>query len=189
MLWISFVHCIYWTNVFTDPMSMKIVSWLLIEMPVMFFVMGASNRGSDTSVYGKFVLRRLKRVYIPYIFYAFVCWIFTLEAYGSSGASRLINLLIMSSFDIVVPEFANSMLWFLPCYCFLIAVYPLLKKYNKCIKENTFGYIVFYILIYAGIIYNTGKDSFWNYVFVYIFWVYFIIILLRITACIKGLFV
>ena len=65
MLWISFVHCIYWTNVFTDPMSMKIVSWLLIEMPVMFFVMGASNRDSDTSVYGKFVLRRLKRVYIP----------------------------------------------------------------------------------------------------------------------------
>jgi hypothetical protein len=172
MLWISFVHCIYWTNVFTDPMSMKIVSWLLIEMPVMFFVMGASNRDSDTSVYGKFVLRRLKRVYIPYIFYAFVCWIFTLEAYGLSGASRLINLLIMSSFEIGVPEFASSMLWFLPCYCFLIAVYPLLKKYNKCIKENIFGYIVFYILIYAGIIYNTGKDSFWNYVFVYIFWVY-----------------
>lgn len=39
-------------------------------------------------------------------------------------------------------------------------------------KRKYFRIHSFYILIYAGIIYNTGKDSFWNYVFVYIFWVY-----------------
>lgn len=172
MLWVSFVHCIYWTNVFTETMSMKMLSWLLIEMPIIFFVMGASNRDSDTSVYSRFVLKRLKRVYLPYIFYAFICWIFTLEAYGSNGTSRLLNLLIMSSFDIGIPEFANSMLWFLPCYCFLIAIYPLLKKYNQYVKENIPRYVIFYVLIYIGIFYNTGRESFWNYVFVYVFWVY-----------------
>lgn len=193
MLWVSFVHCIYWTDVFTESMTMKMVSWLLIEMPIIFFVMGASNRDSDTSVYSRFVLKRLKRVYLPYIFYAFICWIFTLEAYGSNGTSRLLNLLIMSSFDIGIPEFANSMLWFLPCYCFLIAIYPLLKKYNQYIKGNIFGYVLFYVLIYIWEYFIIPARIHFGIIFLYIFFVCirvsFTQILLRITVYIKGLFV
>lgn len=66
---VCFIHVIYWLKLGFEPLN----SLMLFEMPIIFFISGASlsiNRKSRNLK--KTVWNRLKRVVIPYYIYAFV---------------------------------------------------------------------------------------------------------------------
>ena len=70
MMWVMFIHCLY------TP-GLCYVAWyqsfFLIEMPLIFFISGASNGMASNKSLKSFYLTRLQRILIPYWIYAILC--------------------------------------------------------------------------------------------------------------------
>ncbi|MDO5138386.1 MAG: acyltransferase family protein, partial [Oscillospiraceae bacterium] len=73
MIWVIVVHTLYWGNFSSDSSFNLIKSFFLFEMPLFFFVTGASNSFSRSTGYYRFVFRRYKRILIPYWVFALIC--------------------------------------------------------------------------------------------------------------------
>ena len=174
MLWVIFVHWLYWMDLLAEGRLLVVKSFFLIEMPIMFFAVGASNSISKITNNFEFIYKRLKRVYIPYLLYALLCSIMTIEATGDSdGTSRILPLITMSGFPISVPNNASSALWFMPHYCIFICIFPLFKQIYVRLKKYKFLKILPYVIFILGAtIVSFKQASYWNYFFVYGFWVY-----------------
>lgn len=66
---VSFIHVVYWLKIGSEPIK----SLMLFEMPLIFFISGASLSFNKTSRRFKQVFfNRMVRVVIPYYVYAIV---------------------------------------------------------------------------------------------------------------------
>lgn len=174
MIWVIFVHCLYWVGLFNEGKALIIKSLFLLEMPIMFFAIGASNSFSRSTSYINFIFRRLKRIYLPYLVYVLVCWLMTVEATGATDRySGLLQLFMMREFPLSVPGNAASALWFLPHYCIFILIFPAFQWIHNKVKQLQILNILPYIFFIAGTLYISFREaSYWNYFFAYGFWVY-----------------
>ncbi len=155
MLEVIFVHILYWTDIFPDGYQSIIKSFFLFEMPLFFFITGACNSYNKDVKYLDFVIRRLKRIMIPYWIYAAVCIviIFIYSFFiANTGITPIEAVKMVGTWlaPIVTPisplQYLAWALWFMPVYVGIIFVFPvLIKMYNSKYKHI---FIVVLVILY-----------------------------------------
>ena len=165
MIWVILVHSLYWIGLFSNYPIYIIKSFFLIEMPIFFFVTGASCQLSTYKSYRIFVGKRLQRILIPYWIYAAVCLAFIFiyhigvmqESYNVSQIIEcIVSWIIPSDRKSLSVSFLSWALWFIPIYCICIIIIPLLlkmKRGGKGILTLFFLGIIFIVLDFADIYY------------------------------------
>ncbi len=179
MTWVIFVHVIFWGNFFSNKYADIFKSFFLFEMPLFFFITGASNSMSKKYPYGQFVAKRFERCLIPYWVFAFICAIASAIYYIVKNRwSSIYILKIFISWGLPINCQISSVpyltwaLWFIPVYLCIVLMIPLFLK----IKENKFSWVVFGGLIAGffalaifkiGWIQNVSFYSIWTYLGLY----------------------
>ena len=170
MLWVIVVHVLYWGNIFTSGATAIIKSWLLFEMPLLFFVMGASNSFNVYSNYFNFVYRRIRRIMIPYWFFAIIC-----AALSIIQASVEIKYAIVMLISWTIPvnrqitsiPYLTWALWFVPVYLCVVCTIPALRRMRYSGIKFEFGFLLVFIFILM-----CRWDIWLSYVVFYSIWVY-----------------
>jgi surface polysaccharide O-acyltransferase-like enzyme len=167
------IHCLYWPG-FVGPTWSVLKSLFLFEMPVLFFVAGASNGLGRSRGWLPFLRSRLSRVLIPYWAYAAVCLALEMgKASSFLGLSRpmVLGWLVPYSMPLsTIPPLAWH-LWFIPVYLVVMTLFPALRA----VHERTPAWARFVpLLVLAGAIVGLDHLGGWafsrNLVF-YSFWV------------------
>lgn len=83
---ICWIHVLYWLNI---PCEHK--SYFLVEMPIIFFIAGASSRLARPKRFREIVINRFKRVFLPYYKHAIISTLL----FGLYDAIVKQNLLIL----------------------------------------------------------------------------------------------
>lgn len=175
MLWVILVHVVYWTPFIKDANYRFFASFLLFEMPIFFFVTGASNSFSKKENYFSFVYKRYKRLLIPFWIFAIICAgtnIYNL--YITEGITLdysrevLISWLLPTNQHINKFPYLNYATWFIPVYLVIVLLIPILKK----IKETKLKYIFIFILLGISIYINHLKLNWYQHIGIYTFWTY-----------------
>ncbi len=137
------IHLLYWTNLFQDEITK---SFFLVEMPIIFFVVGISYSYSKTKDnYLKYLKGRFLRLLPPYCIFVMVM----------TAIFFVYNILIANRFDIFSVEYLkksllfdfpySSAIWFVKVYILTILLAPLIKFFADRINVN----IVFLITLGA----------------------------------------
>lgn len=126
---VCFVHVLYWLQLGTEPY----LSICLVEMPIIFFIAGASQsfRVKTRPIKATFV-NRIKRVVIPYYKYAFVMllMLLVLSVFGKADISAYSpkdSLKILLFYDIPQLPFMWH-LWFILPYLFISCTFDFQKR-------------------------------------------------------------
>ncbi|NEW07089.1 acyltransferase [Paenibacillus sp. SYP-B3998] len=175
MIWIMLVHCLYWMGLFAS--ENVIISFFLIEMPIIFFITGASNSLAKPKTLVHFYISRFKRIILPYWIYS--CIAIVLIASASIFFKQENHLVILDWF------FPHSYglwsnwpyiawhLWFIPVYIMIIALYPFLKRiYDYLPSYTKFLPLVLAIIILFCFIDNKPYSIYVKYLLVYGFFTY-----------------
>ena len=155
MLHIMLVHVIYWGNLFSMyPLSI-LKSFLLWEMPLLFFVTGAGNSKSEIAGYWQFIKQRFLRILIPYWVYAFFCVVLTLIAsiYSCTFKTEY-AVKVIATWAIPLGNAITSLrcikdaLWFIPVYLGIMLLFPMLLKcrYSKYKYAGFFCLFLIYLM-------------------------------------------
>lgn len=171
MIWVLLIHCLYWTGLIPDQNIYK--SYILLEMPVFFFIAGASNSLSKKKNIIDFIIARLERILIPYWMYAVICIILT-----HSSIIYFTQPDKLSYIDWIFPlhnpwstyPYVTWHLWFIPIYILVMLVFPLITIVVSKIPLK-FSYllaILFIIVIYYLDSFNINSII-KSFVF-YLFW-------------------
>ena len=176
MLWVILIHVLYWGAFFVSDTINLIKSFLLLEMPLFFFVTGASNSFSKTSGYFSFVFKRYKRVLIPYWVFALLCAGLSIIDFNRSGTvdfatvcKILLSWIIPNDKQMTNIPYMTWSLWFIPVYLCVILVIPLLKRMRNS-KHSDLFIIVLLFLFVSTCYLNFGRIrsvvfySFWTYI-------------------------
>lgn len=126
---VCWIHVLYWLGI-TIPFK----GYFLIEMPVIFFIAGASAKLSRQKKEKEVIKNKFKRVFVPYYKYLFL----VLVAYGGykvlmrhilfiDSWKQVVGLLLGFNMFPNVP-FIWSHTWFILPY-FIISIIP--KKINE----------------------------------------------------------
>ena len=177
MLWVIVVHVLYWGYFFGLGRVRLLQSFLLFEMPLFFFVTGASNGFSATKGYFNFVFKRYKRILVPYWVFAAICACISIVFYKGNLDAPLITKIALSWFipvdrQISSVSYLSAALWFVPVYLCVVLAIPLLKR-AKASKNAIFFFFTLVILFFAtcaanlGWIKNVAFYSIWTYVGLY----------------------
>lgn len=126
---VCFVHVLYWLQLGAEPY----LSICLVEMPVIFFIAGASQsfHAKPRPIKSTFV-NRIKRVVIPYYKYAFVM-LLMLMALSFLGKADILSysikdyLKVLLFYDIPQLPFMWH-LWFILPYLFISCTFDFQKK-------------------------------------------------------------
>lgn len=126
LIWVILLHCLYWFGLVGVRWNV-VKSLFLFEMPVLFFVAGASNAVGRARPVGAFYASRLTRILVPYWVYAAAC--VALEAWTAPGPPRSLD------YRWIVPTEAPRSplgpltwhLWFVPIYLSVMALFPWLR--------------------------------------------------------------
>lgn len=157
ILIIGVCHVFYGLGVGSEPL----ISLLLFEMPIIFFISGASISVSKTNQsFIGYLFGRFKRVILPYYIYAFFTLIFitlaTLAVFIKKGSlestpydifayrlSDVIDILLCRK----IPQYPfNSHLWFIVPYFVLSIIF----YYEKLLLDKTrLGGAILGILLYV----------------------------------------
>ena len=143
MIYITcFIHLMYWEGLSVGIYTSTCISGILIEMPVVFYIAGASFSLSSTKRYAEYVWSRIKRVAVPYWEYALFCFPIVLAFFFKKG--YLIPwddfLLYLFFTPPPVPRIFSH-IWFILPYLLICFCFPFLFK---CIKKYHFPFILFY---------------------------------------------
>ena len=176
MFWVVVVHVLYWGNFFSSGYINLLKSFCLFEMPLFFFVTGASNSFSKVDGYLNFVYKRYKRFLIPYWFYAVICAGLSIAYRGiTNGIDVASAIKILSSWAMPVNRQITSIsyltwaLWFAPVYLSVVLILPLLKR----VKSSKYNIAFLFVLIALfcitsfsnmGWIQNVAFYSVWTYI-------------------------
>ena len=153
MIWVIFVHVLYWGEFFQNSTVNLVKSFFLFEMPLFFFVTGASNSLGKNDGYFPIVFRRYKRFLIPYWFFAVICAILTIARTGvcdgiepASALKILFSWLLPLNRQITTIPYLTFALWFVPVYLCVIVTVPILRR----IKESKIGtlFLFLFVLVY-----------------------------------------
>lgn len=176
MLWVIVVHVLYWGDFFDNVYINLLKSFCLFEMPLFFFVTGASNSFSKVEGYFNFVFKRYKRILIPYWVFAFICAGFSGAYLGMFGGISITTAVkIMLSWLVPIDRQITSIpyltwaLWFVPVYLCVILIIPLLKRMKQSKNSIVFlgaQIILFMITCFCnmGWIQHVVFYSLWTYV-------------------------
>ena len=135
MLWTVFIHVLYFGSFFSSSDINAVKSWLLLEMPLIFFIMGAGNAMSRDRAYHSFVFNRWGKMMIPYWVYAVLCVGIILY-----DRSRSFSLTDQYVWDVVLSwvipldkqishmDYLTWAIWFVPVYLCMVLLMPLYKK-------------------------------------------------------------
>lgn len=178
MINVVLVHIFYHLNIFPGVGR----SFLLFEMPLLFFLTGANNFSNYKGGYWKYILCRMIRIYIPYLLFALI----NIIVLCANQGFQPINLLWLSPVNFLlqpaVPglEGCYSVMWWLNIYICIIFVIPFFKKFYD--KFSNIGLkiiplcVIFTIVIILTWYYTSCKQSIIVYWFllllVYLFFTY-----------------
>jgi len=124
---ISVIHVVYWFDIGPEPWR----SLILFEMPVVFFITGASLQVSRSGKSFKATLiNRTRRVLLPYYIYAFAIILMSLAVSVLSGkqieTGRYFLALIPKDGVLPIPYCYH--LWFIVPYMVVACSFPLQQK-------------------------------------------------------------
>ena len=128
IVWVLMVHVLYWLNFMPHGTQAVIKSWLLLEMPLFFFITGAGVALSKPRPWGTYVLRSARRLLIPYWCYALVCVVLTAVCSGGVDWSLLGHWILPVDPQPVALPYLTDALWYVPVYLLCVAVIPLLRR-------------------------------------------------------------
>ncbi|MEE3344096.1 MAG: acyltransferase [Bacilli bacterium] len=171
MVYIMFIHTIFGTGIFNGNIIRIVKSYFLIEMPVFFFIAGASNYYSKCNSKMEFILKRFKRLLIPYYFYAFIIIII------NSIMPKVLNFSYKFSFITWLMPITNlqqsfsvyftGALWFIPIYLFVMIFFPYLKDYYvKKDKEKSLDIYLPLLYMFLAILLIDLKSMFYINIFI-----------------------
>lgn len=175
MIWVIFVHVLYWGNFFRNETIILLKSFCLFEMPLFFFVTGASNSFSKKDNYFSFILKRYKRILVPYWIFAIICAFLSIIYFRYSTGINfitaikvLISWLIPINMQMTTLPYFTWALWFIPVYLCVVLVIPFLKAVKETRYEKPFSILLFLFFVIAsykrlGWIQNVIFYSFWVY--------------------------
>lgn len=176
MLWVIVVHVLYWGNFFTNGYVNLLKSFCLFEMPLFFFVTGASNSFSKISGYFDFVSKRFQRILIPYWVFAIICAILSVGKYSMEGNMDFFTgIMVLLSWLVPIDRQMTSVsyltwaLWFVPVYLCVVLIIPMLKRVRNSARKIEFAFLLLGIfvltcLLKMGWLQNVAFYSFWTYV-------------------------
>lgn len=176
MLWVIVVHVLYWGFFFTNGHANLLKSFFLFEMPLFFFITGASNSFSKISGYFGFVIKRFQRILIPYWVFALICAFLSIGKFGTEGSldfftviKVLLSWLIPVDRQITSVPYLTWALWFVPVYLCVVLILPLLKLMRDSRGKIAFGFLLLGIfgvtcMLKLGWFQNVAFYSFWTYV-------------------------
>ena len=176
MLWVIVVHVLYWGNFFHSGYFNLIKSFCLFEMPLFFFVTGASHSFSQVKRYIHFVGKRFLRILIPYWVFAVLCAVLSIVKYSLEGSMDfLTGIKVLLSWLVPIDRQMTSVpcltwaLWFVPVYLCVVLLLPLLKQMNRSPRKIEFAFLLLGVfavtcLLKLGWVQNIAFYSFWTYV-------------------------
>ncbi len=173
---VVFVHVLYWLKPFDVGVFAVLKSLLLFEMPVFFFVTGATNSFGKKQPYISFVLKRIKGLLIPYYVYSALFILVPLVYYSvCDGFSVKTVLSIIFSWGLpldhqIMPlPYVTWALWFVPVYIFSIAVFPAVKKAVLRLKGVMVVLLILLFLVVESVCFyinnNTAFEGYGAYVY------------------------
>lgn len=175
-LWVIVVHVLYWGNYLTNGYVNLLKSFLLFEMPLFFFVTGASNSFSKINGYFNFVFKRFQRILIPYWAFALISAVLSICKYSLEGNMDFFSgIKVLLSWMVPVDRQMSSVsyitwsLWFVPVYLCVVLIIPVLKRMRDSAKNIAFSFLLIGIfvvtcLLKLGWFQNVAFYSFWTYV-------------------------
>ncbi len=176
MIWVIFIHVLFWGKFFPDGSAYIFKSFLLFEMPLFFFITGASNSMGKHYPYFKFVEKRFERCLIPYWIYALICVTLSVTKNALKKQIGLFSALkIFASWVLPVNCQISSVprstwaLWFIPVYLCIVLMIPLFIKLKKTKYSLLFLLALGFVFLGTAIL-NTGWIqnvlfySIWTYI-------------------------
>ena len=176
MFWVIVVHVLYWGNFFTNGYVNLWKSFCLFEMPLFFFITGASNSLCKTSSYFEFVRKRFQRILIPYWEFAIICAILSIMKYSldgnmdfSTGIKVLLSWLIPIDRQMTSVPYLTWALWYIPVYLCVVLLIPVLNQMKRSTSRIKFailliGIFVVTCLLKIGWAQKIAFYSLWTYV-------------------------
>lgn len=176
MLWVIVVHVLYWGGFFTNEYVNLLKSFCLFEMPLFFFIIGASNSFSKITGYFDFVSKRFQRILIPYWIFAIICAILSIGRYSMednmdflTGIKVLLSWLVPVGRQMTSVAYLTWALWFVPVYLCVSLIIPVLKKARDSARKIEFAFLLLGIfvltcLLKMGWMQNVAFYSFWTYI-------------------------
>lgn len=173
MLQVIVVHVLYWAGFFSSPYINYAKSFCLFEMPVFFFVTGASTLHSRYVTYADFVQRRFLKMLIPYWVFAVICAFLSIAKYIFVDNQRDVAYLCKVFISWMIPinrqitsiSYLTWALWFIPVYLCIVLFIPFMRYTKHKYELGAFLVVAFC----ATVIFDLG----WiRYVFFYLIWVF-----------------
>lgn len=154
MMWVIVVHVLYWGNFFASAYINLLKSFCLFEMPLFFFITGASHSFSNTGRYFKFVQKKFLRVLIPYWLFALICAFLSIVKYSIEKHISIIDIIqILLSWLIPINKQMTSVpyltwaLWFIPVYLCIVLIIPMLNRIKQSNWIYQFGLLLFMLFL------------------------------------------
>ena len=180
MLQVIVVHVLYWGGFFVERNINFIKSFCLFEMPLFFFITGASSGFAEIKSYVGFVQKRYRKLLVPYWIFAVICALFSIINYSitTRRADWIFYLKVFLSWGLPLGRPLTSIpyltwaLWFIPVYLCVVLFIPTLQRLKSrfdirgllfllplflgasILRLEQMQYILFYLLwTYAGLFY------------------------------------
>ncbi len=176
MFQVIVVHVLYWGIFFTNGYINLLKSFLLFEMPLFFFVTGASNSFSKVQSYFGFVVKRFWRVLIPYWVFAVICAILSIAKFTFEGNMNLLRgIKVILSWLIPINRQMTSIsyltwaLWFIPVFLCVVLIIPILKKLYASKYKVWYAFLLLTIFLITcglklGWVQNVAFYALWTYI-------------------------
>ncbi|MDO5526227.1 MAG: hypothetical protein Q4F85_09125 [Prevotella sp.] len=141
---------------------------LLIEMPVIFFIAGASQSFKKVGSFRQTIINRSKRVLLPYYIFLGILflWFYACTLLGISFEGETIDITQLNATDIIkllatggsekIPYLGYT--WFISCYMIVSCSLPLQRAIMKRISEKVYAALCFFVFT-ACCILNTHSPE------------------------------
>ena len=166
IVWVLMVHILYWLNFLLWGTLATVKSWLLMEMPLFFFISGASVALAKPRPWGEYVFRSFRRVMIPYWCYAVIGILLTAVYSGGREWHLVKYWLIPWNPQPTCLPFLTDALWFVPVYLMCVLVVPLLRR----LKHRPWPVIA--LLVVLLLFFEKKGWAYPRNVAFYSFWIY-----------------
>ncbi|MEG1010059.1 MAG: acyltransferase [Clostridia bacterium] len=132
MMWVIVVHVVFWLPFFRNGTISTLKSLILFEMPLFFFISGASITLSKQKKFSTFLISKFKRIIIPYWIYIIVCLSLDILL-GLYDNFYQLSFIIPYKVPTLFGPFLTSALWFIrPFLLVILSSHFLYKYFNMC---------------------------------------------------------
>ncbi len=165
---VCIIHLVYWLGIGNEPLK----SLILIEMPVIFFISGASlSLKKSNKTFIETLKNRAKRVLLPYYIYAtiMVLFVVTMTLFTKRQGYDITSYTLKDITDILlgneIPQSPYSWhLWFVMPYMILSCIFVLHQKALAKVKHTP--YLIANIIAFI-LIQHLSKDELLRHIFCY----------------------